>query len=207
MSIPGSHTLYWGCSRVLFSLSLPNPDLTCGGGVFFCFVISVTQLWHFLPPLPVHLFPTECCCTSSGAWGFCRCWGNKMEQKCFTPWLPNYRHAGWGQHKLWHSTSWNGHQLRRLSSFKTAGSFFTPRSTLLHKPATAPLVEFFQMGSFPSDSILADLWQDLFLTPPFVFKARNILFHITVLSLIEAICPLGKWEICTYIGRKSFALS
>ena len=132
----------------LSSISQAQISLVCGGGVFFCFVISVSQLWHFLPPLPVHLFPTECCCLKWGAWGFCRCWGTRWNKNA-SHLAPKLQARWTGANISWHSTSWNGHQLRRLSSFKTAGSFFTPRSTLLHKPATAPLVEFSRWDHFP----------------------------------------------------------
>ena len=91
------------------------------------FLISITQLWHFLPPLPVHLFPTECCCLKWDAWGFCRCWGTRWNKNA-SHLAPKLQARWTGANISWHSTSWNGHQLRRLSSFKTAGSLFTPRS-------------------------------------------------------------------------------
>lgn len=110
--------------------------------------ISITHLWHFLPPLPVHLFPTECCCLKWDAWGFGRCWGTRWNKNA-SHLAPKLQERWTGANISWHSTSWNGHQLRSLSSFKTAGSFFTPRSIVLHKPATAPLVEFSRWDHFP----------------------------------------------------------
>lgn len=140
----GSHTLYWGRETV-FPPSLKPRSHECGVRLK---KISITQLWHFLPPIPVHLFPTECCCFKWDAWGFCRCWGTRWNKNA-SHLAPKLQERWTGANISWHSTSWNGHQLRSLSSFKTAGSFFTPPSALLHKPATAPLVEFSRWDHFP----------------------------------------------------------
>lgn len=88
------YTLYWGC-EIPFPQLEAQISLECGGRFFFPFLISTTQLWHFLPPLPVHLFPTEYCCLKWDVWGFCRCWGTRWNKNA-SHLLPNYRNAGLG---------------------------------------------------------------------------------------------------------------
>lgn len=145
----GSHTLHWGC-EILFSASLKPRSHECGEELKKKNPLkkSITQLWHFLPHIPVHLFPTECCCLKWDAWGFCRCWGTRWNKNA-SHLAPKLQERWTGANISWHTTSWNGHQLRSLSSFKTAGSFFTPWSALLPKPAAAPLVEFSRWDHFP----------------------------------------------------------
>ena len=105
--------------------------------------------------------------------------GNKMEQKCFTPGSQITGTLDWGQHKLaQHQLKWTS--IKEAVIFQDCGVFF--HSTIHTAPQTShgTAGRVFQMGSFPSDSILADLWQDLFLTPPFVFSLLHTHTHTQV---------------------------
>ena len=176
ISIFGSHTLFWGC-EVLFPLSpKPRPHLCVEEVCFlFCNIHN-----------PAVTLPSTSTCTSVSYRVLLpqvRCvrllqmLGNKMEQKCFTPGSQITGTLDWGQHKLaQHQLKWTS--IKEAVILQDCGVFF--HSTIHTAPQTShgTAGRVFQMGSFPSDSILADLWQDLFLTPPFVFKARTFYFAL-----------------------------
>lgn len=96
--------------------------------------------------------------------------GNKMEQKCFTPGSQITGTLDWGQHKLaQHQLKWTS--IKEPVIFQDCRVFFYSAIHTALQTSQGTSGRVFQMGSFPLDSTLADLLQNLFLTPAFVVKA------------------------------------
>lgn len=131
--------------------------------------------------------------------------GNKMEQKCFTPGSQITGTLDWSQYKLaQHQLKWTS--IKEPVIFQDCRVFF--HSMIHSAPQTShgTTGRIFQMGSFPLDSTLADLLQNLFLTPPFVFKVWTIIPHYSFIFNCIYL-SLVKWEFCTYMSRKGKILS